>query len=38
MDGWTKPQNEWVNVSDEQSGTRLQPHNVADGAITPLVV
>lgn len=34
MDGWTKPQNEWVNVSDEQSGTLYHAYNVLNGAIT----
>ena len=34
MDGWTKPQNDWVNVSDEQTGTLYHAYNVLNGAIT----
>ena len=34
MDGWTKPQNEWVNVSNDQSNTLYHAYNVLNGAIT----
>ena len=34
LDGWTNPQNDWVNVSDEQSGTLYHAYNILNGAIT----
>ena len=34
MDGWTKPKNDWVNVSPDQEGTLYHAYNVLNGAIT----
>jgi hypothetical protein len=34
LDGWTNPQNDWVNVSNEQSGTLYHAYNILNGAIT----
>jgi hypothetical protein len=34
MDGWTKPQNDWVKVSPEQEGTLYHAYNILNGAIT----
>lgn len=34
LDGWTNPKNDWVNVSDEQSGSLYHAYNVLNGAIT----
>ena len=34
LDGWTNPQNDWVNVSNDQSNTLYHAYNVLNGAIT----
>ena len=34
LDGWTKPDNHWVNVDDDQTHTLYHAYNVFNGAIT----
>tara|TARA_R110002020_G_scaffold14091_4_gene50169 strand:- start:26413 stop:28071 length:1659 start_codon:yes stop_codon:yes gene_type:complete len=33
-DGWTKPKNDWINVSKDQAGTLYHVYNILNGAIT----
>jgi|TARA_E500000305_G_C4018205_1_gene237040 hypothetical protein len=34
LDGWTNPQNDWVNVDSSQQNTLYHAYNVLNGAIT----
>jgi hypothetical protein len=34
LDGWTKPENDWVNVSADQEHTLYHAYNILNGAIT----